>query len=470
MSNLEDSIYQIMPHAGRAVLMNLHGLRIRQHRYGRRFTEFLNRFERLAYASADEREADQRLRLSLILRNARSGSSHYRKLLEHFSDDDLSPLRAIESLRLLPLLTKQDVRDGLRELMAGPPKRGWLHGHTSGTTGSPLGVWYDRDLCYATNAADRLQKRIVGIDDREFVGLLLGRQVVPKSANRPPYWVVNRIQRQVWYSSLHMSEGTIPTYVEDIRKRGLQVLEGYPSTLYLLARHLIKNGERLPLKATFTSSETLHPVQRDAIQEAFSAPNYDYYGHAERTIFAIECKAHGGKHLVEPFGYTEVVDSAGSPVEKDTEGFLVGTSLLNNATFMIRYLTSDRSAIMSAPCDCGVQFPRIMSVATKAEDTVVLPSGRLLSPSALTHPFKPFHEIRKSQIIQEQIDKFSILLVAGENFDEQSESELLMRLTDRLGKDVRITITRVEDIPAEKSGKFRWVVSKVPNPYRMNWT
>ena len=38
---------------------------------------------------------------------------------------------------------------------------------------------------------------------------------------------------------------------------------------------------------------------------------------------------------------------------------------------------------------------RLADVATKAEDIVITPDGRYISPSVLTHPFKPFHQLLK---------------------------------------------------------------------------
>ena len=43
-------------------------------------------------------------------------------------------------------------------------------------------------------------------------------------------------------------------------------------------------------------------------------------------------------------------------------------------------------------------------ITTKAEDTLTLKDGRLISPSVLTHPFKPLTSIEASQIVQIDYD------------------------------------------------------------------
>lgn len=224
------------------------------------------------------------------------------------------------------------------------------------------------------------------------------------------------------------------------------------------------------MKAVFTSSETLHDTQRQAIEAAFHAPIFDFYGHAERVIFAAECHVHDGKHLAEDFGFVEIVDDRGEPVPEGEHGYLVGTSLHNRAMPMIRYRTGDVSRIIPGDCPCGRTHRRIVSVTTKAEDIVLTPDGRLISPSILTHPFKPFHGLRASQIIQESVDRIRVRLVPSESFDEPDREKLRLALEERLGPGMSIEFEIVDEIPREASGKFRWVISRIPHAARFEWS
>jgi hypothetical protein len=40
--------------------------------------------------------------------------------------------------------------------------------------------------------------------------------------------------------------------------------------MFILAQHLLRTGKMLPLQAVFTSSETLHEMQREAIERALA--------------------------------------------------------------------------------------------------------------------------------------------------------------------------------------------------------
>ncbi|HEU4452736.1 MAG TPA: hypothetical protein VFR81_06725, partial [Longimicrobium sp.] len=304
----------------------------------------------------------------------------------------------------------------------------------------------------------------------DWIGVLLGRPVVPPRQARPPFWRANHVHRQLWLSVFHLGGGdALDAYAGEIARRGLRFLEGYPSALHVLASHLVREGRTLPLAAVFTSSETLHAVQRETIEAAFACRVFDFYGHAERVIFAAECGEHAGKHLAEEFGYTEVVDGEGRPLPDGETGYLTGTTLHNLAMPLLRYRTGDLSVIEREPCACGRTLARIRAVTTKAEDLVVTPAGRLVPPSALTHPFKRAVGVLKSQIVQDAPGRLLVRVVADADFSAAEERRLADALRERLGPAMRVDVARVGDIPREKSGKFRWVISRVEHPCRVAW-
>lgn len=316
--------------------------------------------------------------------------------------------------------------------------------------------------------ADWRQKSWGGMEPGDWWGLFLGRVVVRTENTEPPFWRVNYVHNQVWFSAFHMSSENLDDYVREIRRRGLRFLEGYPSTLFILAKHIRSRGERLPMDTVFTSSETLHEVQRETIADAFDCEVYDFYGLAERVIFAGECEEHEGKHLFQEYGITELVDDEGRVVPDGETGWLTGTTLWNRGMPLIRYRTSDLSW-KKAPCECGRGLQRIASVTTKAEDVVVTPEGRFISPSVLTHPFKPFDEIRRSQIIQEERHRLRVRLVAEKGFGSTEEEKLRGSLLERLGGGVEVEIEYEDEIPPDPSGKFRWVISRVSHSRKVSW-
>lgn len=464
-----ESIYRRAPRWAQTLLMNTHALRIERHRYGAPYRAAVRwLLETESWAPARLRDfQDERVRV--VIRTAFERSPYYR---DQMTAAGIRPadVRGVADLPRLPVLTKETIRARGAALLTSPqPLRGWLHGHTSGTTGSPLSLWYDRNTCVMNNAVDRRQKIWGGMQEGDWIGVLLGRVVAPLHQRRGPFWRVNRVHRQVWFSSFHLSEETLGSYVAELKRRRIRFLEGYPSTLFILAQYVLRHRIDLPMRGIFTSSETLHATQREALEAAFGCRPFDFYGLAERVIFATECEHHQGKHLAEEYGYTEVVDEHDRPVPDGQPGFLVGTSLHNLAMPMIRYRTGDLTVATGEPCRCGRTLRRIADVATKAEDIVVTPDGRMISPSILTHPFKPFPQILKSQLVQTRPDHLLVKIVPSEEFTVAHRDALLAGLGERLGRGVEVEVHLVADIPREPSGKFRWIISRVDHPCHFAW-
>jgi phenylacetate-CoA ligase len=463
-----ESVYRRVPSWMQTILLNAHAWRIERHRYGapyRRATAELLDSERW---SPERMRAFQDARVRQLVSWAYERSPFYRR---HWNAVGVRPtdIRGVADLPRLPAVDKAVVREHEAEMLTAPRQRDWLNGHTSGTTGSPLSVWYDRETCIMTNAVDRRQKVWGGMREGDWIGLFLGRTVVPLGQTTAPFWRVNQVQQQVWFSSFHLSDELLPSYLNEIRARRLQFLEGYPSTLFILARYLERRHETLPMRAVFASSETLLPVQRDTIERAFNCRLFDYFGHAERVAFATECEYHAGKHLAEEFGAVEVTDVDGIPVREGEAGYLVGTSLTNHAMPMIRYRTTDVTAFLLEPCPCGRTLRRIRDVTTKAEDIVITPEGRMISPSVLTHPFKPLVQVLKSQIEQDRLDRILVRIVPSSEFTPDDRTHLIGELRARLGPTMSIDIEIVDDIPRDRSGKYRWVISRVPHASTVSW-
>jgi phenylacetate-CoA ligase len=150
-------------------------------------------------------------------------------------------------------------------------------------------------------------------------------------------------------------------------------------------------------------------------------------------------------------------------------GVLTGTTLWNRGMPLIRYETGDISALQREACPCGRGLIRLADVSTKAEDILLTPEGRYISPSVLTHPFKPYHQLKKSQIIQEELDRVVVKLQVSDQFTEEHRLGLVAEMQNRLGPTMRIETTVVDEIPAEPSGKFRWVICRLGHDYGVDW-
>ena len=464
MNHRIKEIYDRLPPIFQNLALTAYSIKLDKQRYGGRFQEYRNSFEKSQWFSREQLLEDQNDRFMMLVKYALENVPYYQKKFSEYGLT-LDSIKTIEDISKLPLLTKKDIVDNFNDLISTKvAKKNISFGHTSGTTGSPLEIAYSPEVLYATYAIlDRQYKwanaNLARLGDR--VAVIRGNIIVPLADKKPPFWRYNYYHRQLLLSSFHLKSEYLEYYIAELIKFNPVVLDGYPSTLYVLAKYLENTDQTLPLQAVLSSSETLFDFQRELIESRFQCRVFDYFGAAERVMFATECGQHSGHHISTEYGVTEILDDSSQPVQQGVLGKIVATSLHNYAMPMIRYVTNDMTALKSQECACGRKLPLMEDVTTKAEDLLTMADGRLISPSVLTHPFKPMNCIESSQIIQENMGEIIIKIVPYDNYEEKKGEKLIADLQDRIGKDVKIKIELVEKLERTRSGKFKWVISKV---------
>ncbi len=460
MSGLYHKFYLLSPILLQTIGISLYGLKLYYREYGRKFRKLLAEFESHAAFSPAELEAYQAKKLHELIVHCYNNVPYYRRTMQ---DRKLTPadIRSAADLEKLPLLTREQMRDHSEELQAANVKKSDLIvGFSSGTTANPIRIVWDRNVCLVKTVVDWRQKRLAGVNPFDKIAYFIGRQIVPAEIKKPPYWRHNWVLNHLFFSAFHLSEKNLGYYVEKLASFQPKAIEGFPSTLSIVASYLNRRGETFPVKAVFTSAEPLFPHQREAIERAFECRVFDFLGMSERVIFATECHEHQGKHLDTDFGHTEIIGEDGLP--SSGLGRIVATGLHNFAQPLIRYQSSDVSALYSEPCACGRPFPRIQDVTTRDEDMVSTPDGRYLSPSALGTATKDLEAVEHIQIWQEDLHSIEVRLVPRPGYRPEEGEAVKRSLQKMVGDKVRISVTTVADIPRTRAGKFRWVVSKVP--------
>lgn len=461
-----ETIYARSPVALQNFYISLYGRRIRRQRFNQDYERWMELFERSERWGPDELGDHQDRALVALVAHCYERVPFYRRAME---ERRLRPADVASrgDLYKLPIVTKDLIRrDPGAFLARGVRAASLKESPTSGTTGASFTVLWDRETDVLWNAVLWRHRNWSGFRFGTRYASLLGRVVVPLQQSGPPFWRWNRPWNQVLFSSFHLKSDNIGAYVDAMRAFGVEALECYPSTGYILARFLDDRGERLPLRHVVTSSETLLDLQRELMEKVFGTQVLDYYGMSEAVLFAGECGRSVGYHLHAEIGIAEIVDESGAPVPEGRFGRILGTGLVNRAMPLLRYEVGDISAMRPEGCPCGRGLPRLDPVTTKAEDIVVSPDGRLISSSTLTHPFKPLDRVEKSQIVQEALDRLLIRIVPRHGYGDADTRHLLSEMQRRVGQDMQIRVELVGDIPIGVSGKYRWVISKLPLEFR----
>lgn len=410
---------------------------------------------------SSRREVDdyENKKLRMIVKHCYDSVPYYRK---HFKRIGVSvnDIRNREDLHKLPILTREGVARNHNELLsicANPRRSMWVG--TSGTTGTPLKVLWDREVQDVEFAYVHAHWRWAGFSIRQRRATLRGNVVIPTSREKPPHWILNMAERQLLMSAFHLKPDTIESYVEKLSRFRPIALQGYPSSLYIAATLMQEAGLSVEVPIAFTASEPLHDHYKERIEEVFGCRTYDMYGQTERVGMAVQCEK-GSYHIPPGYGVLEIVDEEGYPTEGKT-GKLLGTGLNNWLMPLIRYDTGDICLCSDDECECGREYPTIGKIMTKSEDIIVTPDGTSVSPSVLTHPFKNVKGVIRSQIVQEKPELVIVKLMTNEAFSPSDGKLIVSELGKRLGEDVSIELQIVDEIPYSGRGKFKWIVSKV---------
>ncbi|AKC63478.1 capsular polysaccharide biosynthesis protein [Clostridium sporogenes] len=437
--------------------MFIQGMKNKVLREGITFKKMLKFLEESQHYSKQELKNYQDEHLKKIVKHSYENVPYYKEI---FNKNKLMPsdIRAQKDLWKLPLLTKNDIKQNFNKLKAtNMPK--WLlnEGHTSGTTGTPAHFYRDLNSINFENATVWRQWRWAGIDIGDRIVVCRGSEIKVSEKDHI-FWQKNNIQKQLFLSSFYLSDENMKYYIDEFKRYNGKALQAYPSTAYVIAKYLEKTNDKIKLKAVFTSSEPIYDFQRKLIEDRFECKIWDFYGLAERVVSASECKNHEGLHINEEYGITEILDEEEN---ESKEGFLVGSTIHNYAMPLIRYVTNDYTKISSSKCSCKIEHRIISPIETKKEDMVITKEGRYISPSIITHAFKPLTHVAKSQVIQHDFDDFEIKIVPEEGFNDNEIDILMKGLKERFGQKSSIDINIVQDIPRTKNGKFRWVISKI---------
>jgi phenylacetate-CoA ligase len=449
-------LYHRLPGWARSCAATVHGYHLRSWRYGPETESLVDRALDRDRWSRTRLEVWQQERLSRLLDRAATRVPYYRR---HWSErrrrGDHASWHYLENW---PILEKEQVRAHPRAFLADDcdPRRMHVE-HTSGTTGTPLTLWWSRKTVRAWYAlAEARWRRWYGVclDDRW--ANLGGQLVAPAEQAEPPYWVWNAALRQLYLSAHHVRPESAPDYARALDRHRVHYLLGYSSSLDLLARGIEASGGARPrLGLILSSAEPLFEHQRDRIAAVFGCAVYQTYGLAEIVAAASECPA-GRLHLWPETGWVETLEDPSGATAPD----LVCSGLLNTDMPLIRYRTGDRGVVnRHAPgCLCGRLPVFLDRIDARGADVIHTADGRELTCVDII--FEPDLAIREAQIVQESIAHLRLRYVPAAGFRPAMAEAMSIALRRRVGQ-VTVTLDECDHIPRGPNGKFRVIVSKV---------
>jgi phenylacetate-CoA ligase len=370
-----------------------------------------------------------------------------------------------EDLRRLPTMDKRDAAAN-REGMAwkGAPGGAFQY-NTGGSSGQPLIFYFGRER-QASDAAGRMRaRRWWGVDFGDPEVYLWGAPVELNKTDRIKT-IRDRLLNQLVLNAFEMSAANMDAYIEAIQGFDPACIYGYASSLALLAGRARERGikMRLPrLKVVCATGEPLFPHQREILEQVFGVPAANEFGSRDIGFTAHETPEKQMLLISESI-LLEVLDGEGRPVPAGEVGEAVMTGLRSAAQPFIRYRTGDMVRLSGEACRQGRSLHALGEVMGRSTDFVVRADGTVMHALAVIYVLRAIPGILEFKFVQHTVEDVEILAVVAPDWDEAMGARIVEGVQARLGREVRVEIKRVEQIPLDASGKYRYVVSHVPLP------
>jgi phenylacetate-CoA ligase len=307
-----------------------------------------------------------------------------------------SDITSLDDLGKLPTTSIQDMR---RSIEDRPPfGRHWdttqledvsVVMTTGGTTGPPRPVLITpQDQVAITDVAARVWE-MTGIGHGDTV------QITATFSTHGAAWIASWSLDRVGATVVPASSATTTPSIRQLdflTRFGVTAMyctATYSRILAATARERDINPADLKIRKIVGAGEVLSAAMRRKIETDWDAKLYDMYGTMETMGWSsVDCEASResggelGSHIWDDAIVIEVLDAEGNACEPGVYGDMTVTSWLSSIGPKVRYRMGDQVAIVTDPCPCGLDTPRMLPVAGRVDDMLRI-AGQNVWPSAV---------------------------------------------------------------------------------------
>lgn len=448
MSRIKDAVLRYAPYWIQDAAIGWYNSRLYRQRHAGRYSEMRAYFAEWERSAAAELAAESSRRLEEFLAYARERSPWYSKI-------------PVGGLSEFPLLEKVSLLQDLPRISTISEQEG-LISLTGGTTGASMKVIYTH--------AD-MQERFALLDHfRESHGYRLGEKVAwfsgkslatQRDVDKGRCYRDDRRNSIRFFSTFLINQRNFDSYWNALQAFRPRFIVGFPSSVLDIAMIARERGlvADWKVEVMFPTAETVLPIHREVIGEVFGCRLVDQYASSEGAPFILEC-AKGRLHIHPLTGVFEVLDGNGNAAR---EGEMVVTSFTTHGTPLVRYRVGDRLRLSASDdsCDCGWNFPLVDWIDGRTSDFVYSRETGRINLGNLSNCTKDVDGILSFQVVQDVEDEITVRVVGDGRFDTNQAERFLEALRQRTGQGMRIRLEHVDEIPRERSGKFRFVKNSI---------
>jgi phenylacetate-CoA ligase len=416
---------------------------------GRSISKSYRNLQKSQWWNKEQIYAYQNKLLSELIKHSYENVPYYTSL---FNKLKLKPedIRTQEDLKLLPILTKEIIRNNISDFFSKEEKK-YYKASSSGSTGEPLAYRLSKNA-YSMNIAS-------GMRGWNWMGYNLGDKSVKISQNiriSKEKKIQDILLQNRYETLLKIDYENCIRVLRQLEKYQPKIIRCYPDPLELMAKIVVDEKIKIHPTAIATTGNILHPKTRSIIEEAFNCPVFDAYS-CEGGAAYFECPTHNCYHAADEYAISEFVD-----VHTTENGFkqgrLISTCLWNFSTPFIRYDSQDILEWDNTQCSCGRSLRSIKRILGRDTDVLITPKGTRLIVHIFTINFSKFHSINQFQVIQDRIDHIVINVTVNEKFDKNEEQKIQNFWQNYISDGVTVELKVVDKISASKSGKRRFLI------------
>jgi phenylacetate-CoA ligase len=424
---------------------------------------YLRSLLKRAYWPRSKLEVYQNKKLREIIHYAYDNVPFYHRWLKQrrIRPEDI---RTVKDLNKLPVLRKDEVRRNHNEMISQKFDVSKLKKcRTSGSTGEPLHFFLSSSEDEYRKAKHLRASMSCGQKPRD-KWVVITSPIYSQQATR--------LQKMIGlFTPVSVSVyDDVTTHLKTISRLRPDVLDGYASSILLLAKEIDRTGTNsIKPRLLVSGADLIDGPSRKFVEKVFDAPFYDQYGCAELERLASQCVEKDGYHIDADSVVIQFLDEDGEEVAAGETGEIVCTSLFNYAMPFIRYAVGDiGKALPENSCACGRTLPLMGMIEGRKDALITLPDGRSLSSFAFiaaAYQLSFYDKIEKFRVIQKKVGHFIFLIKAKDkNIETFAEKELVEHFHKVLNvrpSEVAFDVRFVDDIPLDKNGKFQIVISEV---------
>ncbi len=456
------SIYHLLPRILQNYALSAYSILLQKRYYGDGFSQWSELLEHQEYWTLEEINEYQINKAHELINLASRHVPYYRQAYSKLNRNSIK-IESFADLHCLPILEKEIIRiDATQLLDERLNKKALIKDRTSGSTGTPLIIYWPKDMFPKFwSLMERRVRAWAGVSQVMPRTMIGGRSIV-KGKTNGPYWRYNYLWKQLYMSSYHISSQTANDYIEAIDKYNSQWITGYGSAIAILGEWLINQSFTLPrIHSILTSGDNLILGHRQNIEKGFDCKVYDNYGSAEASLIISEC-VHGRLHVQPECGILEILDKNGQPCKPGYTGEIIATGLLNDAMPLIRYRTGDMASwAKEKKCPCGRNSPIVDHIDGRSDDYLQLEDGRRIG--RLSTAIKKSLTIKNAQIVQDRIDHAWLMIHPARNYSQHDGELIKEDILSKIG-NFNIDVFTTDYFPKTPVGKQRLVVRSFDKP------